>query len=35
MNVFGRLLSAEARPLGEGFITADEAIRSNLNLALW
>ena len=34
-DVFDRLLSAEARLLGKGFITADETIRSNLNLAVW
>ena len=34
-DVFDRLLSAEAQLPGEGFITADETIRSNLNLAVW
>ena len=34
-DVFDRLLSAEAKLLGEGLITADETIRSNLNLAVW
>jgi PIN domain nuclease of toxin-antitoxin system len=34
-DVFDRLLSAEARLLGEGFITADKTIRSNLTLAVW
>ena len=34
-DIFDRLLSAEAKLLGEGLITADETIRSNLNLAVW
>jgi PIN domain nuclease of toxin-antitoxin system len=34
-DVFDRLLSAEANIVGEGFITADETIRSNLKLAIW
>ena len=34
-DVFDRLLSAEANIVGEGFITADENIKSNLKLAIW
>jgi len=34
-DVFDRLLSAEALVVGGGFITADENIKSNLNLAIW
>jgi len=34
-DVFERLLAAEANIVGEGFITADETIRSNLKLAIW
>lgn len=34
-DVFDRLLSAEAMVVGGGFITADQNIKSNLNLAIW
>jgi PIN domain nuclease of toxin-antitoxin system len=34
-DVFDRLLSAEANIVGEGFITADENIKSNLKIAIW
>lgn len=34
-DVFDRLLSAEAMVVGGGFITADENIKSNLQLAIW
>jgi hypothetical protein len=34
-DVFDRMLSAETEVVGEGFITANETIRSNLKLAIW
>ena len=34
-DVFDRLLTAEASIVGAGFITADQNIKSNLQLAIW